>query len=105
VRERIKDNEINKKDVQALCGVRGKPIFDAIPLSHFITPILHMTIGKGSNVLDNNVAEMQAAAEGYSDKYYLAEKEQAVTTAARLHAKEELAQFNMVTLECKQDLK
>jgi hypothetical protein len=75
---KIEDNEINTKDVQAVCGVRGKPIFDAIPLSHFITaPILHMTISKGNNVLDNYVAEMQAAAEGYSDEYYLAEKEQA----------------------------
>jgi hypothetical protein len=75
---KIEVNEINTKDVQAVCGVRGKPIFDAIPLSHFITaPILHMTISKGNNVLDNYVAEMQAAAEGYSDEYYLAEKEQA----------------------------
>jgi NAD(P)H-hydrate repair Nnr-like enzyme with NAD(P)H-hydrate epimerase domain len=64
-----------------------------------------MTIGKGNNVLDNYVAEMQAAAEGYSDEYYLAEKEQAVTTTAQLQAKEELAQFNMVTLDYEKDLK
>jgi hypothetical protein len=102
---KIENNEINTKDVQAVCGVRGKPIFDAIPLSNFITPILHMTIGKGNNVLDNYVAEMQAAAEGYSDEYYAAEKDQVLTTAAHLHAKEELAQFNMVTLEYEKDLK
>ncbi len=36
---KIENNEINTKDVQAVCGVRGKPIFDAIPLSNFITPI------------------------------------------------------------------
>lgn len=40
-----------------------------------------------------------------SDEYYLAEKEQALTTAAQLHAKEELSQFNMVTLEYEKDLK
>ncbi len=55
---KIKDNKINIKDVQAVCGVRGRLIFDAIPLSYFITPILHMTIGKGNNVLENYVAEM-----------------------------------------------
>jgi hypothetical protein len=102
---KIENIEISTKDIQVVCGVRGKPIFDAIPLMHFITPILHMTIGKGNNVLDNYVAEIQAAEEGYSDEYYLAEKEQAVTTAAQLQAKEELAQFNMVTLEYEKDLK
>jgi hypothetical protein len=102
---KIANNEINMKDVQAVCGVRGKPIFDAIPLHHFITPILHMTIGKGNNVLDNYLAKMQAAAEGYSDEYYVAEKEEVRTLAEQLNAKEELAQFNMVTLEYEKDLK
>ena len=64
-----------------------------------------MTIDKGNNVLDNHVAERQAAAEGSSDKFYLAEKEQALTAAAQLHSKEEHAQFNMVTLEYKKDLR
>jgi NAD(P)H-hydrate repair Nnr-like enzyme with NAD(P)H-hydrate epimerase domain len=63
-----------------------------------------LTIGNGNNVLDNYVSEMQAAAEGYSDEYYAAEKEEAQTTAAQLHAKEELARFNMVTFEYKKDL-
>jgi hypothetical protein len=55
---KLEDNKINTKDVHAVCGLRGKPIFDAIPLSHFIKPILHMMIGKGNNVLENYVAEM-----------------------------------------------
>jgi hypothetical protein len=46
-----------------------------------------------------------SAAEGYSGEYYQVEKEQALTIAAQLQAKEELAQFNMVTLEYKKDLK
>jgi hypothetical protein len=34
---------------------------------HFITPILHLTIGKGNNVLDNYIIKLQAAApEGYT---------------------------------------
>jgi hypothetical protein len=103
---KIDNNEINTKDVQAICGgVRGKPLSDAIPLSHFITPILHMTIGKGNNVLDNYVAEMQAAAKGYSDKYYAAKRDKAQTTAAQLHVKKELTQFNMVMLKYEKDLK
>jgi hypothetical protein len=79
---KIEDNEINTKDVQGVFWCQGKPIFYTIPLSHFITPILHMTIGKGNNVPDNYGAEVQAAGECYCDEYYLAEKEQAVTTAA-----------------------
>jgi hypothetical protein len=102
---KIENNEINTKDIHEVCGVRGKPIFDAIPLRHFITPILHLTIGKGNNVLDNYVAELQAAAEGYSAEYYAAEKDEAKTTAAHLEAKEQLAQFNMVTINYEKDLK
>jgi hypothetical protein len=40
------------KDIREVCGVRAKPLFDAIPLAHYITPIL-----------DNYVAKLQAAAE------------------------------------------
>jgi hypothetical protein len=60
-----------------------------------------LTIGKCNNVLDNYVAELQATAEGYSDKYYAMEKDEAQTMAAQLHLKEELARFNMVILELK----
>jgi hypothetical protein len=45
---------------------------------------------------------------GYSDKNYAAEKDKAQTqtTAAQLHAKEELTRFNMVVmLEYEKDLK
>jgi hypothetical protein len=103
---RIENGDINPKDIQAVCAVRGKPIFDAIPLTHFILPILHFTIGKGNNVLDNYVQEMQAAAEGYTEEYYVAEKDEVQTTAVQLHAEEELARFNMVlTSEYEKDLK
>jgi hypothetical protein len=49
--------------------------------------------------LDNYVAELQAAAEGYTDDYYAAEKAETTTKIAQLQAKDELAAFNMVTLD------
>ena len=103
--EQITNQQINTKDIRAVCGVRGVPVFDTIPLLHFISPVLHLTIGKGNNVLDNFVAEMQAAAEGYMDEYYAAEKAEVLTKIAQQHAKEELALFNMVMSEYKKDLK
>jgi hypothetical protein len=47
---------------------------------------------------------LQAAAEGYTDDYYAAKKAEVETMAAHLHAKEELAQFTIVMLECEKDL-
>jgi hypothetical protein len=102
--EHIANQQINTKDIRAVCGVRGKPIFDALPLRHFITPILCVTIGKGNNVLDNYVAELQAAAEGYTDNNSAAEIAEVKTMAVHLHAKEQLAQFTMVMSEYKKDL-
>jgi hypothetical protein len=103
--EAIANQQVNTKDIRAVCGVRGKPVFDAIPLKHFIMPVLHLTIGKGNNVLDNYVAELQAAAEGYTDDYYAAEKAETVTRIAQLHARDELASFNMVMSAYEKDLK
>jgi hypothetical protein len=103
--EQIVNQQTNAKDIRAVCGVRGKPVFYALPLRHFITPILHLTIGKGNHVLENYVAELQAAAEGYTDKYYAAEIEEAQTMAVHLHAKEQLAQFTMVMSEYEKDQK
>jgi hypothetical protein len=56
-------------------------------------------------VLDNYVAELQAAAEGYTADYYATEKAKVAAGIAQLHAKDELAEFNMVTSEYKKDLK
>jgi NAD(P)H-hydrate repair Nnr-like enzyme with NAD(P)H-hydrate epimerase domain len=79
-------------------------MFDALPSKYFITPVLHLTIGKGNNILDNYVAELQAAAEGYTDKYYAAKNAEVQTKIAQLQAKDQLAQFNMVMLEYEKDL-
>jgi hypothetical protein len=102
---RIKNKEINKKDKQIVCGVRGEPGFNAIQLQHYLAPILHLTIGKGNNALNNYVAKLQAMAEGYTDEYYALEKAKAQAAAAQLDAKDKLPRFNMVTLEYEKELK
>jgi hypothetical protein len=39
--QKVEDQEINTKDAHAVCGVKGGGvIFDAAPLSHFVTPVL-----------------------------------------------------------------
>ncbi len=48
--EQIAKQQINTKDIWDVCGVRGKPVFYTIPLKHFITPVLHLTIGRVNNV-------------------------------------------------------
>ena len=48
---------------------------------------------------------MQAAAEGYSEEYYAAEKAEVSTRVAHARAKEELSEFNMVISEYKKDVK
>jgi hypothetical protein len=101
--KRIANHQINTKNIHAVCVVRGKLIFDALLLRHFITPILYVTIGKGNSVLDNYVAELQATAEGYTDDYHAAKIAEVKTMAVHLHAKEQLAQFTMVMSEYEKD--
>jgi hypothetical protein len=97
--ERIANGSVNVKDACAVCGVRGKPVFDAVPLKHFIT------IGKGNNVLENYVGELPAAAKGYTADYYASEKAEVSSRMAQLHAKDELAEFHMVISEYEKDIK
>jgi hypothetical protein len=63
---------INVNDVQAVCGVREAPVFDAIDVNHYIIPSLHLLIGKGNDGLDNFMSEIQAAAETYTAEYHAA---------------------------------
>jgi hypothetical protein len=47
--KKVDNQEINMKDIHTVCGSRmAKLIFNAIRLSHYTTPILHLTIGKGN---------------------------------------------------------
>lgn len=75
-------------------GVKTEPLFDAIPVSHYILPILHLTIGKGNDILDHLVVELQAAAETYSLAYVKAEWEVCHTKPKLSLAKLDLARYN-----------
>ena len=50
-------------------GVHQEPLFDLVEVDHYVVPVLHLTIGKGDDVLDHLLDEMQAAAENYTDDY------------------------------------
>ena len=80
---KIENGETNVNNVQAVCGVREAPVFDAIDVDHYVIPSLHLLIGKGDDGLDNFFLEIQAAAESYTAEYHLAEKE-VVQIAAEL---------------------
>jgi hypothetical protein len=67
--------------------------------------MLHVVIGKGNNVLDNFVAELQAAAEGHSEEHCDAKKQEVLAMKAHQDAKDDLAQFNMLTSEYEKDMK
>ena len=49
-------------------GVKTNPVFKPIPVSHYITPILHITIGKGDNILEHLINDIQEVAESYTDE-------------------------------------
>jgi hypothetical protein len=50
---RIESGALNLNCVQDVCGVKEQPLFDAIDTDHFVPPTLHLTSGKGNNVLEN----------------------------------------------------
>ena len=49
--------------------VNTTPVIKSIPVSHYITPILHITIGKGNNILEHLINDMQVVDESYTDEY------------------------------------
>jgi hypothetical protein len=102
---KIENGETNVNNVQAVCGVREVPVFDAIDVDHYVIPSLHLLIGKGNDGLDNFFLEIQAAAESYTAEYHLAEKE-VVQIAAELEGtRGDLGRFNTIHREYKKDLK
>ena len=66
-------------------GLNTTPVFKSIPVSHYITPILHITIGKGNNILEHFINEMQAVSESYTDEYVSSHR-YIETTSISLHA-------------------
>jgi hypothetical protein len=101
----IQNGSVNLKSVQAMCGVKEQPLFDAIDTDHFIPPVLHLTIGKGNDVLENLTKELQAAAESFSPEYYNLEKDVTLALVNLETAKKELQQFNEGHREYETDLR
>jgi hypothetical protein len=74
-------------------GVKTSPVFESIPISHYITSILHIMIGKGNDILESFILEMQTAAEPYTYVYIAAQKEILVMTDLKVVSQDQLANF------------
>ena len=66
---RVTRGEFAKTDTHSCKGVRSSPEFTAVHVSHYVLPLLHIIIGKVNDVLRNLIAQLQVAAEIYTDKY------------------------------------
>ena len=49
--------------------VNTTPFFTAITVSHYITPILYITIEKGNNILEYLINEMKGVSESHTKEY------------------------------------
>ena len=49
--------------------VKTTAIFKSVPVSHYITPILHITSEKANNILERLIIDMQAVSESYTIEY------------------------------------
>ena len=56
-------------------GVKKTPVFRSIIVSHYITPILHITIGKENNILEHLINFMQSVAESYTNEYVASQRD------------------------------
>ena len=45
--------------------MRTLPLFDCVPINHYVVSTLHLEIGAINNVYDHMVSKGQAACEGY----------------------------------------
>ena len=90
------ENSGDKITTQDQKGVKEYPLFKAVPVSKYsICPILHITIGKGNNVVDNLLEEMQAAAKMYTPEFTLAKSAYHKSLHDYDIAKQELVLLNM----------
>ena len=101
---RIGSGMVNLNCVQDVGGVKEQPLFDAIDTDHFVPPTLHLTIGKGNDVLENLTKKLQAAGETYAAEYHVTEKNVRLAINSLDNAKEELQQLNDGYREYKKDL-
>ena len=90
---------------RARMGVVMAPILKSIPLSNYVTPILHILIGKGNDIVNNLMLEMQSVGETYSPDYILAEREVMRVSYELKNARDELTHFLGVNGEYRKDLR
>jgi hypothetical protein len=93
---RIESSAVNLDCVQDVCGVKEPPFSDAIDTDHFVPPTLHLTIGKGNDVLENLTRKLVQAPAGdaYLANYYETETNATLRILSLEKDKEELQQFN-----------
>jgi hypothetical protein len=91
---RIECGLVDLSSVQEVCGVKEQPLFDVMDTDHYILHVLHLTIGKGNDLLNNFIVELQTAGEAYSEDYYKTERDVRLVILSHEKPKEELQQFN-----------
>ena len=74
-------------------GVKTTPVFKSIPVSHYITPILHNAIGKGNNILEHLINDMQVVDESYTDEYFASQIDIETTSIFLRTSKELITNF------------
>jgi hypothetical protein len=101
----IENGIVHRKNPHRVKGVKTVPALPAIPVSHYVISVLHITIGKGNDVLKNLCAELQAAAETYTTGYVEAQKEIGIATLKLKDSQDDMANFLMVNQEYLKDLR
>ena len=61
-------------------GVKTTHILKSITVSHYITPTLHITIGKGNNIVEHLINYMQAVSKLYTDEYVISQRDMETTS-------------------------
>jgi hypothetical protein len=75
-------------------GQKRPPAFTAIEVNHYIPPLLHYMLGRVNDGLEFLQAELQAAAEKYTEDYVQAEKKRNDAKTDFQEKSAEMAQFN-----------
>jgi hypothetical protein len=100
----IENSIVYRKIPHRVKGVKTVPALPAITVYHCVISILHITIGKGNDVLKNLCAELQAAAETYTTGYVEAQKEIGIATLKLKDSQDDMKNFFMVNQDYLKDL-
>jgi hypothetical protein len=103
--EDITSGEVDVKIPQDVKGVKTSPVFSSIPLKNYMIPILHITIGKGNDILNHLCNGLQAASEWYTDGYIEAQRDIETSTFKLKEHRDQLANFLMVNRDYMKSLK